>query len=186
MKSSSHTLHPHRRTSCIPFVCFSRNAFRLRELIWMSLHSSRNGILSQSQSHTAIDGRSVSKSWCRAPSGAHDQIFITVWQLRSRFVGHTLWRDDGSVFCICCWPLPFDHASARGCILSRAESSSSLLPATSQHSHSWHRPPLGLMAIYLFSVKNFVVPPLIKREGLGFFIIGVPLLHLITPEVTLK
>jgi hypothetical protein len=34
------------------------------------------------------------------------------------------------------------------------------------------------MAIYLFSVKTFVflssfVPPLIKREGLGFFIIGV-------------
>jgi hypothetical protein len=28
---------------------------------------------------------SVSKSWCRAPFGAHDQIFITVWQLRSCF-----------------------------------------------------------------------------------------------------
>jgi hypothetical protein len=27
--------------------------------------------------------QSVSMSWCRAPSGAHDQIFITVWQLRS-------------------------------------------------------------------------------------------------------
>jgi hypothetical protein len=22
------------------------------------------------------------------------------------FVGHPLWRKDGSVFCICCWPLP--------------------------------------------------------------------------------
>jgi hypothetical protein len=32
----------------------------------------------QSQSHTATDGRSISKSWCRAPSGAHDQIFIIV------------------------------------------------------------------------------------------------------------
>jgi hypothetical protein len=47
------------------------------------------------------------------------------------------------------------------------------------------------MAIYLFSVKtfvfsSFVVPPLIKREGLDFFVIGVPLLHLIPPEVTLK
>jgi hypothetical protein len=50
------------------------------------------------------------------------------------------------------------------------------------HDHSWHRAPLGPMAIYLFSVNTFVffvVPPLIKREGLGFFIIGVPLLHLI-------
>jgi hypothetical protein len=33
--------------------------------------------------------------------------------------------------------------------------------------------------------SSFVVPPLIKREGLGFFIIGVPLLHLIPPEGTL-
>jgi hypothetical protein len=31
------------------------------------------------------DRQSVSKSWCRAPSGAHDQIFITVSQLRSCF-----------------------------------------------------------------------------------------------------
>jgi hypothetical protein len=32
-------------------------------------------------------GQSVSKSWCRAPSGAHDQIFIAIWQLRSYFCG---------------------------------------------------------------------------------------------------
>jgi hypothetical protein len=30
---------------------------------------------SQSQSHIATDGQSVSKSWCQAPSGTHDQIF---------------------------------------------------------------------------------------------------------------
>jgi hypothetical protein len=41
---------------------------------------------SQSQSHIATDGQSVSKSWCRAPSGAHDQIFVTVSQLRSCFL----------------------------------------------------------------------------------------------------
>jgi hypothetical protein len=39
----------------------------------------------QSQSHIATDGQSVSKSWCRAPSGAHGQIFNTLWQLRSCF-----------------------------------------------------------------------------------------------------
>jgi hypothetical protein len=33
---------------------------------------------SQSQSHIATDGHSVSNSWCRAPSEAHDQIFITL------------------------------------------------------------------------------------------------------------
>jgi hypothetical protein len=72
------------------------------------------------------------------------------------------------------------------------EQSNSLLPATTQHDHSWHRAPLGPIAIYLFSVKTlvffsfFFVPPLIKREGLDFFIIGVSLLHLFLPEVTLK
>jgi hypothetical protein len=31
---------------------------------------------SQSQSHFTTDSQSVCLSWCRAPSGAHDQIFI--------------------------------------------------------------------------------------------------------------
>jgi hypothetical protein len=38
----------------------------------------------------------------------------------------------------------------------------------------------------LFFSPSFVVPPLIKREGLDFLIISVPLLHLIPLEVTLK
>jgi hypothetical protein len=58
----------------------------------------------KSKSHW--DWRPVSMSWCRAPSGAHYHIFITVWQLRSCFVGLPLWREDGSVFCICCWSSP--------------------------------------------------------------------------------
>jgi hypothetical protein len=33
---------------------------------------------SQSQSHVATDGQSLSKSWCRAPSGAHGQILFTI------------------------------------------------------------------------------------------------------------
>jgi hypothetical protein len=41
----------------------------------------------QSQSHIATDGQSISKSLRRAPSGDHDQIFITLWQLRSCFCG---------------------------------------------------------------------------------------------------
>jgi hypothetical protein len=39
----------------------------------------------KSKSH--CDWRSVSKSWCRAPSGAHDEVFITFSQLRSCFCG---------------------------------------------------------------------------------------------------
>jgi hypothetical protein len=42
---------------------------------------------SQSQSHIATDGQSVCQSWCRTPSGAQDQIFITVWQLRYCYCG---------------------------------------------------------------------------------------------------
>jgi hypothetical protein len=33
---------------------------------------------SESESHIATDGQSVSPSWCRAPSRAHDQIFNLV------------------------------------------------------------------------------------------------------------
>jgi hypothetical protein len=45
------------------------------------------GLKWKSKSKSHCDWRSVSKSWCQAPSGAHDQIFITVWQLRSCFHG---------------------------------------------------------------------------------------------------
>jgi hypothetical protein len=40
--------------------------------------------------------------------GAYDQIFITVLF----FVGRPLCREDGSVFCICCWPSPAQSFSA--------------------------------------------------------------------------
>jgi hypothetical protein len=41
--------------------------------------------LVKSKSH--CDWQSVSQSWCRASSGAHDKVLITVWQLRSCFCG---------------------------------------------------------------------------------------------------
>jgi hypothetical protein len=61
----------------------------------------------------ATDGRSISKSWCRAPSVVLVQIFIIVWQLRSWFLGHPLGRENGSVFFICCWPSPAQYFSGR-------------------------------------------------------------------------
>jgi hypothetical protein len=45
--------------------------------VWTELKSS------QSQSHIATDGQSVCLSWCRAPAGAHDQMFLFVWKLLS-------------------------------------------------------------------------------------------------------
>jgi hypothetical protein len=47
--------------------------------------------------------------------GTYDQIFITPRQLWSRFVGRPLWREDRSVFCICCWPLPAQRFSLWTC-----------------------------------------------------------------------
>jgi hypothetical protein len=49
-------------------------------LMWGALSDERTG-LNLSLSHIASDGQSVYLSWCRAPSGAHDQILVTVWQL---------------------------------------------------------------------------------------------------------
>jgi hypothetical protein len=56
---------------------------------------------SQSQSHITTDGRSVCPSWCRAPSEAHDQILVTVWQLLSCPLGGAL--SDERVGLSCVW-----------------------------------------------------------------------------------
>jgi hypothetical protein len=56
-------------------LSFTNQLLHVTSLNW----TADNWQLSCCQSHIATDGQSVSKSWCRAPSGAHDQIFITVW-----------------------------------------------------------------------------------------------------------
>jgi hypothetical protein len=53
-----------------------------------------------SQSHITTDDQSVSASWFRAPSGAHDQMLITVWHLLFVNIGRPLWRGVGSVICL--------------------------------------------------------------------------------------
>jgi hypothetical protein len=50
----------------------------------------------------------------------------------------------------------------------------SLLPATSRHSHTWHRAPLGPMAIYLFNFRPFLFLSLILLIDKG----GVGLLYI--------
>jgi hypothetical protein len=66
-----------------------RRLLRLAGLRWRYSNSPPHGVLvkvkSKSKSH--CDWRSISKSWCRVPSGTHDQIFITLWHLRSCFSG---------------------------------------------------------------------------------------------------
>jgi hypothetical protein len=64
-----------------------------------ALSNERTGLsfeLFQSQSHIATDGQSISKSCYRAPSGAHDQIFITFWQLRSCLELSMAWYSLGA------------------------------------------------------------------------------------------
>jgi hypothetical protein len=52
-------------------------------------------------SHITTDSQSVSQSvsmsWCWAPSGSHDQMFVTVDDYCCVFVGCPLWREVGSV-----------------------------------------------------------------------------------------
>jgi hypothetical protein len=77
------------------FICMGRSLWREDGSVvyiccWPSPTQSLSGpILWDSWSYFTVstDGQSISKSWCRAPSAAHDQIFITLWQLRSCFCG---------------------------------------------------------------------------------------------------
>jgi hypothetical protein len=48
---------------------------------------STDSTTTQIQSHVTTDGQSVSLSWCQTPSGAQDQIFITVTKLRICWCG---------------------------------------------------------------------------------------------------
>jgi hypothetical protein len=52
---------------------------------------------SQSQSHIMNNCQSANLSWCQAPFGAPDQIFITVRELRVSYMGRLLWREGESV-----------------------------------------------------------------------------------------
>jgi hypothetical protein len=83
------------------------NFWILLRLIWKTTVLRLNR--SQSQSHIATDGQSISKSWCRAPSGLMIRYLLLFDSLV--FVGRPLWREDGSAFCVCCWPSPAQSVS---------------------------------------------------------------------------
>jgi hypothetical protein len=67
--------------------CPPTGSFAVVLLYGCSLRMTWMRLLLTSQSHIAIDSQSISNFLCRAPSVAHDQIFIALWQLRSCFYG---------------------------------------------------------------------------------------------------
>jgi hypothetical protein len=72
------------------------------------LTSKWNRSSSQSQSHVVTDSQSVSKSW-----GLMTRCLLLFDSYGLVFVERPLWREDGSVFCICCWPLSTQFSWAR-------------------------------------------------------------------------
>jgi hypothetical protein len=68
-------------------VCLSRKEQSIAVALVFPYYTFFHVSVRQSQSHIATDGQSVTKSRCRAPSGAHEQIFITVWLSRFCFGG---------------------------------------------------------------------------------------------------
>jgi hypothetical protein len=76
--SESCGTHEHISLSQIPDFPF-RRLLRLAGLRWRySTPPPHGDLTAQSQSHVATDGQSINKSWFRARSGTHDQIFITL------------------------------------------------------------------------------------------------------------
>jgi hypothetical protein len=76
-----------------------RRLLRLAGLRWRYSNPPLHGNSgSQCQSHVTTGGQSVSQSvsmsWCRAPSGSHDQMFVTLRRLLScLLLGRPLWRE---------------------------------------------------------------------------------------------
>jgi hypothetical protein len=62
---------------------------------------------SESESHVTTDGQPTSLSWYKAPIwGLRPDIYYLCDSYGLVLVGRPLWREDGSDFYICCWPLP--------------------------------------------------------------------------------
>jgi hypothetical protein len=75
-----------------------------------TINSSQN----QSQSYIATGCRSVSQSVSLGVEphlGLMTRYLFLYDSYSLVFVGRPLWREDWSVFCICCWPLPMQSFS---------------------------------------------------------------------------
>jgi hypothetical protein len=97
VRSWAHTLRHGIRKADESLVCSDKSWQFLQNLHYYALFV----WVSQSQSHITTDGQSVGLSWCRAPSGAHDQIFLLYESYCPVHMGRPLWREVGSVVSLC-------------------------------------------------------------------------------------
>jgi hypothetical protein len=88
------------------------DVFSVKTFVFLSfvvpLLIKREGI-SRNRSHIATDGQSVSQSVSLGVEphlGLMTRYILLFDNYGLDFVGRPLWREDGSVFCICCWLLP--------------------------------------------------------------------------------
>jgi hypothetical protein len=78
----------------------------------LPLYSSRLLLQLESESYVTTDGQSASLSWYKAPiRGLRPDFFpFGIRNTSDNYVLHSvgrpLWREDGSVFCMCRWSLP--------------------------------------------------------------------------------
>jgi hypothetical protein len=66
---------------------------------------------SRSRSHIATDGQSVISLGVEPHLGLMTRYILLFDNYGLAVVGRPLWREDGSVFCMCRWPLPAQYFS---------------------------------------------------------------------------
>jgi hypothetical protein len=89
-----------------------QNSYQLSTEPWRAQLATELVVKSKSKSH--CDWQSVSLSVCLGVEprlGLMARYLLLVDSYGLVFVGRPLWRKDGSVFCICCWPLPVQSFS---------------------------------------------------------------------------
>jgi hypothetical protein len=63
--------------------------------------------LNWAELYVTTDGQPASLSWNKAPIwGLRPDLYYVCDSYGLVLVGRPLWREEGSVFYICCWPLP--------------------------------------------------------------------------------
>jgi hypothetical protein len=78
------------------------------------IHLNGSELSLESESYVTTDGQPASLSWNKAPSGAYDQIFIIVWQLRVSLIWGALSDErTGLSFTIAAGPRQRSHFRVR-------------------------------------------------------------------------